>query len=83
MYADPTRNPDQLPLHLDHIEAISLGNKGRGDRLLLATCNMSRQTGQTGGLSSTPALPWRRDSWTRDWLAGFDAPIPSHSTRRA
>jgi hypothetical protein len=50
MYRDPARNPDGLPLHADHETARAHGGK-QADRLLLATCNMSRGDG-----TRTPAF---------------------------
>lgn len=69
MYRDPARNPDRMPLEADHTIARTQGGT-RADRLILATCNRSRQDGTrvaTSTLFTRPA--W----WTRDW---FDAPAP-------
>lgn len=62
MYRDRHRNPDGLVLEADHSEARSLGGT-LADRLMLATCNRSRGNG-------TRFVEYRRDSWSRDWLAG-------------
>lgn len=43
-YRDPRRNVDGMPLEADHTLARSQGGT-RADRLLLATCNRSRQDG--------------------------------------
>lgn len=45
MYRDPKRNVDRRPLEADHSRPRSLGGT-RADRLLLSTCNRSRQQGR-------------------------------------
>ncbi|TFV90403.1 hypothetical protein [Blastococcus sp. CT_GayMR16] len=67
MYRDAARNPDGMPLELDHTLARSQGGT-RGDRLLLATCNRSRGD----GTRTTDAVPFTRPEWwTDNW---FDVP---------
>jgi hypothetical protein len=76
MYRSPDRNPDRRPLQGDHTIPRSQGNTGPPDRLMLATCNASRGDGTRAARRAQGE--WRRTSWTRDWLAGFDEPVPSY-----
>lgn len=61
MYRHATRNPDGLPLEADHTVARSQGGK-LADRLMLATCNRSRQDGTRTHTGAT-----RPSWWSRDW----------------
>ncbi len=78
MYREAWRNIDRLPLHADHTRSRAVaGPNALADRLIRATCNMSRGDGTR---RPPTAHPWARQGWTRDWLHGredFKPDVPA------
>lgn len=64
MWRDAGRNADGMPLEADHTLSRSQGGK-KADRLMLATCNRSRQDGMRN--APVPDPTDRPTWWSRDW----------------